>query len=79
MNCQVPFWLHSSVMESNSQKLLEQRSLSTAEVAVIFLDLAGALNFLHQKKPRYIIHSDISSVNLFVWRQVDQWRVKVSD
>ena len=42
-------------------------------------DIAGALNFLHQKKRRYIIHSDISSSNLFVWRQADQWRVKVSD
>ena len=40
---------------------------------------AGALKFLHQKKPRFIIHSDISSANVFVWRQADQWRVKVSD
>ena len=76
---EVPFWLQSSVKESSSRKLPELWSLSTAEVAVIFLDVAGALNFWHQKKPRYIIHSDISSSNLFVWRQVDQWRVKVSD
>ena len=60
-------------MESSSHKLLEQRSLSTAEVQnFIFLEVAEALNFLHQKKPRRIIHSDISSANVFVWRKADQ-------
>ena len=66
-------------MESSLRRLLEQRSLSTAEVAVISLDVARALNYLHQKKPRPIIHRDISSANVLLWRQADQWRGKVSN
>ena len=66
-------------METSLRKLLEQRSLSRAEVAVISLDVARALNYLHQKTPRPIIHRDISSANVLLWRQADQWRGKVSD
>ena len=69
----------TELMETSLRKLLEQRSLSTAEVAVISLDVARALNYLHQKKPRPIIHRDISSANVLLWRQADQWRGKVSD
>ena len=69
----------TELMETSLRKLLEQRSLSTAEVAVISLDVARALNYLHQKKPRPIIHRDISSANVLLWRQEDQWRGKVSD
>ena len=69
----------TELMETSLRKLLEQRSLSTAEIAVISLDVARALNYLHQKKPRPIIHRDISSANVLLWRQADQWRGKVSD
>ena len=69
----------TELMETSLRKLLEQRSLSTVEVAVISLDVARALNYLHQKKPRPIIHRDISSANVLLWRQADQWRGKVSD
>ena len=69
----------TELMESSLRKLLEQRSPSTTEVAVISLDVARALNYLHQKKPRPIIHRDISSANVLLWRQADQWRGKVSD
>ncbi|CAH3178918.1 unnamed protein product [Porites evermanni] len=69
----------TELMESSLRKLLEQRSLSTAEVAVISLDVARALNYLHKTKPRPIIHRDISSANVLLWRQADQWRGKVSD
>ena len=69
----------TELMESSLRKLLEQRSLSRAEVAVISLDVARALNYLHQKKPRPIIHRDISSANVLLWRQADQWRGKVAD
>ena len=69
----------TELMETSLRKLLEQRSLSTAEVAVISLDVARALNYLHQKIPRPIIHRDISSANVLLWRQADQWRGKVSD
>ena len=69
----------TELMEKSLRKLLEQRSLSTAEVVVISLDVARALNYLHQKKPRPIIHRDISSANVLLWRQADRWRGKVSD
>ena len=69
----------TELMETSLRKLLEQRSLSTTEVAVISLDVARALNYLHQRKPRPIIHRDISSVNVLLWRQADQWRGKVAD
>ena len=69
----------TELMETSLRKLLEQRSLSTAEMVVISLDVARALNYLHQKKPRPIIHRDISSANVLLWRQADQWRGKVSD
>ena len=66
-------------MESNLRALLEQRPLSSREVSIISLDVARALNYLHQKQPSPIIHRDISSANVLLWRQGDQWRGKVSD
>ena len=71
--------LVTELMELSLRKLLEQQSLHTAEVAVISLDVARALNYLHRKKPHPIIHRDISSANVLIWRHADQWRGKVSD
>ena len=69
----------TELMESSLRALLEQRSLAGTEVSTISLDVARALNYLHQKKPSPIIHRDISSANVLLWRQGDQWRGKVSD
>ena len=69
----------TELMESSLRSLLEQRPLSSLEVCVISLDVARALNYLHLKKPSPIIHRDISSANVLLWRQADQWRGKVSD
>ncbi|XP_073233925.1 uncharacterized protein [Porites lutea] len=66
-------------MEKTLRTLLDQRQLSETEIAVISLDVARALNYLHQKKPEPIIHRDVSSANVLLWRQGDQWRGKVSD
>ena len=52
--------------------------LSEREICVICLDVARALNYLHQKEPP-MIHRDISSGNELLWRQGYQWRGKVSD
>ena len=38
----------------------------SAVVTATSLDVAGALYFLHKRKPRYIIHRDISSANVLV-------------
>ena len=69
----------TELMEKSLRTLLDQRQLSETEIAVISLDVALALNYLHQKKPEPIIHRDVSSANVLLWRQGDQWRGKVSD
>ncbi|KAL9975248.1 hypothetical protein ACROYT_G012385 [Oculina patagonica] len=69
----------TELMESSLRSLLEQRPLSATEISKISLDVARALSYLHQKKPSPIIHRDISSANVLLWRQGDQWRGKVSD
>ena len=69
----------TELMEKSLRTLLEQRQLSEKEIAVISLDVARAINYLHQKKPEPIIHRDVSSANVLLWRQGDQWRGKVSD
>ncbi len=69
----------TELMESSLRSLLEERSLSATEISTISLDVARALSYLHQKKPSPIIHRDISSANVLLWRQGDQWRGKVSD
>ena len=69
----------TELMETSLRKLVEERPLSRSETSVISLDVARALNYLHLKKPRPIIHRDISSANVLLWRQNDQWRGKVSD
>ena len=69
----------TELMEKSLRALLEQRQLAEIEIRVISLDVARAINYLHQKKPELIIHRDVSSANVLLWRQGDQWRGKVSD
>ena len=69
----------SELMETSLRALLQQRHLSETEIAIISLDVARALNYLHQKRPSPIIHRDVSSANVLLWRQGEQWRAKVSD
>ena len=75
---EIPLFV-TELMESNLRELLDQRPLSREEITVISLDVARALNYLHQKKPFPIFHRDVSSGNVLLWRQGDQWRGKVSD
>ena len=69
----------TELMETSLRALLEQRALFDAEMSFISLDVARALNYLHQKQPSPIIHRDISSANVLLWRQGEHWRGKVSD
>ena len=79
--------LVTELMETSLRRLLNERSLSIEEVSIISLDVARALNYLHQKRPVPMIHRDISSANVLLWRkagreagiQEAQWRGKVSD
>ena len=69
----------TELMEKSLRALFEERPLSETEIRIISQDVARALNYLHQKKPSPIIHRDVSSANVLLWRQGDQWRGKVSD
>lgn len=66
------------LMDIRLRTLLEQRQLSETEVSLISLDVARALNYLHQKKPVPLIHQNVSSANVLLWQKDDQWRGKVS-
>ena len=64
----------TELMETSLRALLEQRALSEAELSFISLDVARALNYLHQKQPSPIIHRDVSSANVLLWRQGEHWQ-----
>ena len=71
--------LVTELMDTNLRKLYEDYKLTEKEASVIFLDVALALNYLHQNIPEPIIHRDISSANVLLWKKGKQWRAKVSD
>ena len=68
----------TELMESSLQSFLLEHSLSETEMSIISQDVTGALTYLHQKKPSPIIHRNISSANVLLWRQGNQWRGKLT-
>ena len=74
----IPLFI-SELLETSLRAFLEQRQLEEAEKSIISLDVSLALNYLHNMKPCPIIHRDVSSANVLLWRQGDQWRGKLSD
>ena len=72
----------TELMENSLRSLLYEQSnekLSDAEIAIICLDVARALNYLHQRKPTPIVHRDVSNGNVLLWRCGKKWRGKLSD
>ncbi|XP_068698267.1 uncharacterized protein [Montipora foliosa] len=69
----------TELMELSLRALLEQRRLTQTQISVIFLDVSRALNYLHHMKPSPIVHRDVSSANVLLWRRGEQWRGKVSN
>ena len=74
----IPLFI-TELLETSLRALLEQRQLAETEISIISLDVSLALNYLHNMKPSPILHRDVSSANVLLWRQGDQWRGKVSD
>ena len=69
----------TELLDTDLRNVLTQRSLHLEEVVCIALDVAKALNYLHLEKPSPIIHRDISSSNVLLWRRDNCWRAKLSD
>ena len=74
----IPLFI-TELLETSLRALLEERQLADTEISIISLDVSFALNYLHNMKPSPILHRDVSSANVLLWRQGDQWRGKVSD
>ena len=69
----------TELLDTDVRKVLCQRCLHHEEIVCLALDVAIALNYLHLNKPFPIIHRDISSSNVLLWRRDDRWRAKLSD
>ena len=71
--------LVTELLDADLRSVLEQRSLCHDEVVTIATDVSRALNYLHLNKPFPIIHRDISSTNVLLWKREDAYHAKLSD
>ena len=65
---EIPLLL-TEIMDCSLRRRLDnahEPALTSAEVDVISLDVARALNYLHQER-KPIIHHDVSSGNVLLW------------
>ena len=69
----------TELLDTSLRAVLHERALEPAETTAIALDVARALNYLHLNQPTPIIHRDISSANVLLWKRGTCWRGKVSD
>ena len=69
----------TELLDTSLRQLLTQRALNDEEIVSLALDVAKGLNYLHLNRPRPIIHRDISSANVLLWRRDESWRAKLSD
>ena len=67
------------LLETDLRHLLSQQTLNNGECLQIAFDVIRALSYLHQSKPVAIIHRDISSSNVLLYRGKNSWRAKLSD
>ena len=73
----VPLFV-TELMDVSLRDLLEKQPLDKADLVTIALDVSRALNYLHLNRPP-IIHRDVSSANVLLWRRDKQWRAKLAD
>ena len=69
----------TELMDTDLRTVLDKRPLRPDEVIAFSLDVNLALNYLHLADPP-IVHRDISSANVLLWKQAGKaWRAKLSD
>ncbi|KAJ7374740.1 hypothetical protein OS493_005087 [Desmophyllum pertusum] len=69
----------TELLDTSLRYVLTRRALKHDEIVSLALDVAKGLNYLHLNKPLPIIHRDISSANVLLWRRDECWRAKLSD
>lgn len=69
----------TELLDTDLRNILTQRALHQEEIVCLALDVSRGLNYLHLNKPFPIIHRDISSSNVLLWRRDNCWRAKLSD
>ena len=70
----------TELMPTSLRRELEKNNLPPKQTTAIGLDVARALNYLHQMRPHPLIHRDISSANVLLEPLPNnRWRAKVSD
>ena len=69
----------TELLDKSLRQLLSDRALNHDEICNLALDVARGLNYLHLNKPLPIVHRDISSANVLLWRRGEGWRAKLSD
>lgn len=69
----------TELLDTSLRHLMSDRRLTQDEILILALDVAKALNYLHLSKPSPILHRDISSANVLLWKRGESWRAKLSD
>ncbi|XP_031555424.1 serine/threonine/tyrosine-protein kinase HT1-like [Actinia tenebrosa] len=71
--------LMTELLDTSLKAVLLERALNLVEIITIALDVAKGLNYLHLTRPHPIVHRDISSGNVLLWKHGQSWRGKISD
>ena len=69
----------TELLDTSLRHVLHQRTLNHSEIVILALDVSKGLNYLHLSTPLPIMHRDISSANVLLWRRDESWRAKLSD
>lgn len=69
----------TELLDASLRQVLLQRELCNHEKVSLALDVAKGLNYLHLSRPTPIMHRDISSANVLLWKRGDSWKAKLSD
>ena len=76
---QSPPLIVTELLDINLRQAYEQNQLGPGDRLLIFIDIAKALDYLHQRYEP-IIHRDVSTPNILLQRMPNnQWKGKVSD